>query len=65
MISTTMLIKQVNKNISDAFIGKGFDNWGRFLIRYTPQGTVVKQIKGIPFKKEDLAQVEAHFNVQH
>lgn len=60
-----MLIKQVTKNIADAFIGTGWDNWGRFLILYTPKGVQVKQIKGTPFKRKDFIQVEAEFNVKH
>lgn len=60
-----LIIKEVNKNIVDAFHGIGWSNWGRFLIRYTPAGVSIKQIKGIPFPKNLFAQVEAEYNIQH
>lgn len=60
-----MLIKHINKNIIDVFKNTGWNDWGRFLIRYTPTGTFIKQIKGIPFNKTDFAQVESQFNNQH
>lgn len=60
-----MLIKPINKNIIDIFQGIGWHNWGRFFVRYTPSGVIVKQIKGIPFKKDEFVQVEAAVNVKH
>lgn len=53
-----MLIKQINKNLYDVFLGKGWNNWGRFLIKYTPTGKQIKQIRGIPFSKIDTEETE-------
>jgi hypothetical protein len=57
-----MLIKPLNKNIVDVFLGKGWNNWGRFLLRFTPQGKQIKQIKGIPFTKAELEEIEFILN---
>lgn len=64
-MANEIVVKEINRNIIDVFHGIGWGNWGRFFIKYTPTGVVVKQIKGIPFKKTEFAQVEAAVNVQH
>ena len=52
-----MYIKQVNHNTVDVFIGKGWDFWGRFKLKFgeNPQAF---QIAGTKFPKREHEKLE-------
>ena len=56
-----MLIKELNHNTIDVFVGQGWDNWGRFKIANKPDGKQLFQIKGNRFSKEDLNALAKHY----
>ena len=57
-----MIVKKVNNNTIDVFLGEGWENWGRFKIKYGKEHNQVFQIKGIRFSKHDFAEVERKQN---
>lgn len=60
-----MVVRKVKPGMFDVFMGKGWDNWGRFITRHTQFGTQVKQIAGHPFTHIDKEEVEGRFNQKH
>lgn len=60
-----MIIKKVNHNTVDVFLGKGWDFWGRFKIKFGKEHTQVFQINGTKFPKQDHEEVEMRFNKVH
>jgi hypothetical protein len=57
-----MEIKQLNHNTIDVFIGKGWEQWGRFKIAHKQDGVKLFQIGGNRFPKEVQASLEKQYN---
>ena len=52
-----MEIKQVNHNTIDVFLGKGWDFWGRFKIKFGEHPAIF-QIAGTKFPKKEHEKLE-------
>lgn len=57
-----MKILKVNNNTIDVFLGEGWENWGRFKVKFGKQVTQLFQIKGTRFHKKDLTELEGKYN---
>lgn len=61
---STLVIKKLNHNTIDAFIGTGWDAWARFKIKFGKEKNQLFQIKGINFPKEELLELQKKYNAQ-
>ena len=60
-----MLIKKVNNNTLDVFIGIGFDYWGRFKIKFGKNApNQLFQIKGTRFPKSEMNELLEKYNAK-
>jgi hypothetical protein len=57
-----MIIKKINNNTIDVFFGEGWENWGRFKIKYGKPITQLFQIKGTRFHKKEFTKLEGNYN---
>lgn len=57
-----MLIKQLDHNTIDVFIGTGWDFWGRFKIAHKKNGIQLFQIKGTRFPKKEEEVLHNYYN---
>ena len=59
---STLLVKKVNHNTFDAFIGEGFSYWGRFKIKFGKEQNELFQVKGVRFPKAYITELTARYN---
>lgn len=60
-----MVIKKINHNTIDCFLSEGWEQWGRFKIKFGKELNQLFQIKGIRFPKEELKRLEEKYNQKH
>lgn len=56
------MIKQVNFNTIDVFLGKGWDFWGRFKIAHKQDKTHLYQIAGTRFPNQEVEKLHNLYN---
>lgn len=59
---TDVITKKLNHNTFDAFIGIGWENWGRFKVKFGKERNEIFQIKGIRFPQSKIAELVAKYN---
>ena len=57
-----LITKKVNNNTFDAFIGEGWENHGRFKIKFGKERNEIFQVKGIRFPKTYMNELIAKYN---
>jgi hypothetical protein len=57
-----LVTKKVNNNTFDAFIGEGWENWGRFKIKFGKEQKELFQVKGVRFPKAYITELTARYN---
>lgn len=58
-----MLVKKVNKNTIDVFMGIGWEEWARFKISYKDkQNPKCYQVAGVKMSPNDVATLESKIN---
>lgn len=57
-----MLVKKCKPHMFDIFLGKGWNFWGRFLVKR--EGHLI-QLKGNKFTKEEFEEVEMRLCKSH
>lgn len=60
-----MVIKKINHNTIDCFLQEGWDQWGRFKIKFGKDQNQLFQIKGNRFPKDALSTLEEKYNIVH
>lgn len=59
-----MLIKTINQNTFDVFLGMGWDNAYRFKIKFGKEQNQLFQVKGNRFPKQELALLQEKYNAK-
>lgn len=53
-MSTPIVIKPVNEQLVDVFVGNGWNHWSRFYKSFNQGKLFLKLVKGVPMSKEDF-----------
>lgn len=59
-----LITRKINHNTFDAFFGMGFEQWGRFKVKFGKERNEIFQIKGIRFPNSKINELVARYNTQ-
>ena len=57
-----MLVKKVNHNTIDVFLGTGWENWSRFKIKFGKEHNQLFQVKGTRLPRAELTALQQQYN---
>ena len=57
-----LVIKKLNHNTIDAFIGTGWENWSRWKIKFGKEKNELFQVKGIRFPQSKINELVSKYN---
>lgn len=59
-----LVVRKVNHNTIDVFIGTGWENWARFKIKFGKEKNELFQVKGIRFPQSKINELVSKYNPQ-
>ena len=57
-----LITRKVNHNTIDAFFGMGWEQWGRFKIKFGKDNNELFQVKGIRFPQTKINELISKYN---